>query len=137
MLAIICLLGSLCIVLLGIKLLIDVEWFPIGFIVIIPVCVLNVAPIYNHTSDLATIRTGEAFIEIKEEAITRINKELVGYPRGSLMNADSPVRAYINVKSGYINSIANTKTRIQNSRKAIVQRSLGTSAWVVWLIGNK
>lgn len=140
MLAIICILGSLAIALFALVVIFegDADSVLAGFAVLSVVIISNILPVFMHISDISTVRTASAFIKVRQEAITEIDAQLskIDVP-SALLNADTPAASYIETKSQYIKDITETKISIEESKKSIIARSLGTSAWVVWVLGEE
>lgn len=112
--------------------------FAVAMIIIVFTGLLNIIPVTEHARDLAIIRTAPITTAVREEAIQRINDDLVNFPTESaLMNADSPVKSMIETKSKFISDLTELNASIAEAKVSIERRKLGPSAWVVYVVGEK
>lgn len=110
---------------------------PLGAIIILIVIGLNGLQMTIHISDISLVKNQHIVLQVREDAITRINNDLKDFPQTTtLMNADSPIRSMIETKSQYISDLTNTKVRIADAKMSIERRKLGSGAWAVWLMGD-
>lgn len=109
-----------------------------GFTIILIVLGLNLFPVFTHIPDIALIRNQALLIEVRQSAISQINKDLAEFPQfGQLMNADSPIKTLIETKSQYLAQLTELKIKIAAAKLNIEKRKIGPSAWVVWMMGDK
>lgn len=113
------------------------ELFFFGLFLIVIVFALNGLQLVSHISDISLVKNQHIVLQVREDAITRINNDLRDFPQTTtLMNADSPIRSMIETKSQYISDLTNTKVRIADAKMSIERRKLDSGAWAVWLMGD-
>ncbi len=105
---------------------------------VIPIMIMGIA-VTGHVNDIATIRQGESFIQIRQEAIDDIEESLkiINAPQTALMNMDSPVAALVKTKSDYIKDLTEIKLEIQEAKRDIEARKLGLMSGVVTIYGDQ
>lgn len=110
----------------------------VGMLIIILALALNIVPLFSHINDLTLIRNQKILIDVREDAINRINTDLKEFPQGSaLMNADSPVSSMIATKSEYIKELTDLKIKVAQAKINIERSAMGPDAWVVWILGKE
>ena len=92
-----------------------------------------------HTSDLALTRKGNVLIQIREQAIKKIDEQLneIKINNSALMNADSPARSLIETKAKFVSELTEQKIKIQKAKMSIESRSIGLFKVVVWIYGKE
>jgi hypothetical protein len=93
----------------------------------------------EHADDLATLRGQHEVIAIYEARRDRLNQTLAEfeYPKGALLNADSPVRAIAESLSVTENMIADSEKELAKTRIRIEARKLGLFGYIVTWMGDK
>lgn len=110
----------------------------VAIIILAGTFVANMCSPMNHISDLTLIRNQGQVVQVREDAIARINQDLAVLPTaGALMNADSPVKSLIETKSTYITELTTIKASIVDAKISIEQRKMGPGAWAVWIFGEE
>lgn len=109
------------------------------FIIGLGILVFPIVSISNHTSSLAVIRQGKLMVDIRQEAIDEINRQLknIKVTQTALMNGDSPVSSLINTKAKFIDQLAEEKIKIAEAKIDIEKRSLGLMYGIVKMFGRE
>jgi len=104
-------------------------------IIISPLTILST----SHTNELALIRKGQPLINIREQAIKDIDKQLsqIRITNSALMNADSPVRSLVETKAKFISELTEQKIKIEQARINIEGRSIGMMRMIVGIYGKE
>lgn len=107
----------------------------IGFILLI----IPIVSIYNHTSDLASLRQGQLLVDVRQEAINEIDKQLqnIKISQTALMNGDSPVSSLVTTKAKFVEELAEEKIKIAKAKISIEKRSLGLMYGIVKIFGKE
>lgn len=115
----------------------DTDGAGVGMFFLIIFCLLIGLPAYDHNSDLVLMKHGNKLVEIRLDAIKEIDKQIssISLP-SSLMNADSPVRSYVETKARYQDEITTRKEDIVKAELSIERRKMGFTAWTVWMLGD-
>ena len=110
------------------------------FFCVLPTTVLTVV-ISEHAHDLGTKRNAQKFIDVRQEAIADIDKQLESLkdqmPQSSLLNADTPVASLIETKANFVQQIADTRIEIVEAETDIERRSIGLMSGVVDWYGKE
>lgn len=114
---------------------------PHCFLPFIVCFLLSICSIFFHFSDISTIRMGEDYIKIQQEDLNELNVQIkdlsILLPSASLMNQDSPYRSLIELKGERIKQLTDTKRKIIDAKKSLMQRKMGFNRDVVWFFGDK
>lgn len=110
-----------------------------SWLVTIVIILWPIGSIALHASDLATVRHGQLLVEVRQEAISQINKQLkeIKVSPTALMNADSPTSSLINTKANFVKELTEQKIAIQEAKVSIERRSIGLMYGIVKIMGKE
>ncbi len=92
-----------------------------------------------QADDVATVRGQQAIVAIYEARRGRLYDTLkaMDYPKGALLNADSPVKAIADSIAATETMIAEAQTKQEQARIDIQARKLGLFGFVVSIVGEE
>lgn len=111
-----------------------------SIICVVPSLILGVT-IGEHAKNLANVRNGDAFIEIKEMAIKDIDQQISDLSKlkydTALLNADSPITALVAAKSEFVRALSHERDLVLQQKTKIDAREIGLMGAIVDWYGKE
>jgi len=92
----------------------------------------------SHSDDLGTIEAQQHVIQIAKNQTKLLNQRLkeFEYPKGALLNADSPVKSIVDQLSHWQQKEADAELAIAYAKRNIEQRRVGPMNKVIDFVGD-